>query len=336
MNMKERFIKALKGEEVDKVPVVSVTQTAIVELMDKTGAAWPEAHTDAQKMADLAMATYTECGLEGVRAPYDLTVLAEAMGCTVNMGTKNRQPSVTDHPYPKGLEGAAMPENLLAQGRIPVVLEAMKILREKAGNDFPVIAGMEGPVTLASDLASVKKFMKWSIKDQESFQQMLDFACDACIQYANALVEAGADVISVPDPVASPDLLAPETFNTILRPVLQRFADGVNAPMILHICGDVSPILEGMADCHFESISIEEKVKDLKAAKAKVAGKVSICGNVSSPFTLLAGDEAKVKADSKKALEDGIDVLAPGCGIAPDTKCSNLRAMVAARDEYFA
>jgi [methyl-Co(III) methanol-specific corrinoid protein]:coenzyme M methyltransferase len=100
MNMKERLLKALKGEEVDKVPVLSVTQTAIVELMDQTGAAWPEAHSDAQMMADLAVASYEVCGLEGVRAPYCLTVLAEAMGCTINMGTKNRQPSVTDHQSP--------------------------------------------------------------------------------------------------------------------------------------------------------------------------------------------------------------------------------------------
>ena len=195
---------------------------------------------------------------------------------------------------------------------------------------------MEGPVTLASDLASVKKFMKWSIKKPEDFQTILDFACDACIEYANALLDAGADVISVPDPVASPDLMAPDTFDTVLKPVLQKFADGVKGPMILHVCGDVSPVLEMMADCHFESISIEEKVTDLAGAKAKVAGKVTICGNVSSPFTLLAGDEAKVKADSKKALDDGIDVLAPGCGIAPDTSVANLKAMVAARDEYYA
>jgi [methyl-Co(III) methanol-specific corrinoid protein]:coenzyme M methyltransferase len=195
---------------------------------------------------------------------------------------------------------------------------------------------MEGPITLASDLASVKKFMKWSIKKPEDFQTILDFACDACIEYANALLDAGADVISVPDPVASPDLMAPDTFDKTLKPVLQKFADGVNGPMILHVCGDVSPILEMMADCHFESISIEEKVKDLAGAKAKVGDKVTICGNVSSPFVLLAGDEAKVKEAAKKALDDGIDVLAPGCGIAPDTKCSNLRAMVEARDEYFA
>ncbi|MDW7731620.1 MAG: methylcobamide:CoM methyltransferase MtaA [Methanolobus sp.] len=336
MNMKERFLKALKGEEVDKVPVLSVTQTAIVELMDKTGAAWPEAHSDAQKMADLAYASYTECGLEGVRAPYCLTVLAEAMGCEVNMGTKNRQPSVTDHPYPKGVDDLKMPENLLEQGRIPAVLEAMKILKEKAAGEIPVIAGMEGPVTLASDLASVKKFMKWSIKAPEDFQTILDFACDACIEYANALLDAGADVISVPDPVASPDLMSPDSFDKVLKPVLQRFADGVNGPMILHVCGDVSPIIEMMADCHFESISIEEKVKDLAGAKARVAGKVTICGNVSSPFVLLAGDEAKVKEAAKKALDDGVDVLAPGCGIAPDTPVANLKAMVAARDEYYA
>ncbi|MBP1910596.1 methylcobamide:CoM methyltransferase MtaA [Methanolobus bombayensis] len=336
MNMKERLLKALKGEEVDKVPVLSVTQTAIVELMDQTGAAWPEAHSDAQKMADLAVASYEACGLEGVRAPYCLTVLAEAMGCEINMGTKNRQPSVTGHPYPKGVDNLAMPDDLLGTGRIPAVMEAMKIMREKVGDEVPIIAGMEGPVTLASDLASVKKFMKWSIKKPEDFQTILDFACDACIAYANALLEAGADVVSVPDPVASPDLMAPDTFDKTLKPVLQKFADGVNGPMILHVCGDVSPILEMMADCHFESISIEEKVKDLAGAKAKVGDKVTICGNVSSPFVLLAGDEAAVKEAATKALEDGIDVLAPGCGIAPDTPVSNLKAMVQARDDYYA
>jgi [methyl-Co(III) methanol-specific corrinoid protein]:coenzyme M methyltransferase len=336
MNMKERLLKALKGEEVDKVPVCTVTQSAIVELMDQTGAAWPEAHTDAQKMADLAIASYEVCGLEGVRAPYCLTVLAEAMGCEVNMGTKNRQPSVTDHPYPKGVDNLVMPENLLTVGRIPVVLETMKLIRDKVGDEVPIIAGMEGPVTLASDLASVKKFMKWSIKPPADFHTILDFACDACIQYANALFDAGADVISVPDPVASPDLMSPDTFDKQLKPFLQKFADGVKGPMILHVCGDVSPILEMMADCHFPSISIEEKVKDLAGAKAKVAGKVTICGNVSSPFVLLAGDAATVKAAATKALEDGVDVLAPGCGIAPDTPVANLKAMVEARDEFYA
>ncbi|WP_214044655.1 methylcobamide:CoM methyltransferase MtaA [Methanomethylovorans sp.] len=334
LNMKERFLKALKGEKVDKVPVLSVTQTAIVELMDKTGAAWPEAHSDAKLMAELAYASYEVCGLEGVRAPYCLTVLAQVMGCEINMGTKNRQPSVTAHPY-NDTANLKIPENLLAQGRIPAVLEALKILKEKTGGNVPVIAGMEGPITLASDLCGVKKFMKWSIKDKDSYNAILDFATDACIEYANALADAGADVISVPDPVCSPDLMPPAGFEADLKPRLQKFAAAVKVPMILHICGDVTAIIPAMADCGFTSISIEEKVKDLAGAKAKVEGKVTICGNVSSPFVLLAGTQDAVKEAATVALEAGVDVLAPGCGIAPDTPVANLKALVAARDEFY-
>ncbi|SRR5450759_3271353 len=91
MTLKERLLNALEGKKVDKVPVCSVTQTGIVELMDEVGASWPEAHSDPEKMAKLAIANYELSGLEAVRLPYCLTVLAEATGCEVNMGTKNRQ-----------------------------------------------------------------------------------------------------------------------------------------------------------------------------------------------------------------------------------------------------
>ncbi|MDD2439361.1 MAG: uroporphyrinogen decarboxylase family protein, partial [Methanosarcinaceae archaeon] len=36
------------------------------------------------------------------------------------------------------------------------------------------------------------------------------------------------------------------------------------------------------------------------------------------------------------ALEEGIEVLAPGCGIAPMTPLKNVKALVEARDEYYA
>jgi len=336
MTLKERLLNALEGKQVDKVPVCSVTQTGIVELMDEVGAPWPEAHSDAGLMAKLAIANHELSGLEAVRVPYCLTVLAEAMGCEVNMGTKNRQPSVTAHPYPKDLEGLKMPDNLLGAGRIPAVLEAIKIIREKVGPDVPVIGGMEGPVTLASDLSSVKSFMKWSIKKPELFEQILDFAAEATIVYANAMVEAGADIISVADPVASPDLMSPDTFKTELEPRLQKFSGNVNSVTILHVCGNVNPVLNYMADCGFEGLSVEEKIGSVKKAKEVLGTRARLVGNISSPFTLLPGPVEKIKAESKQALADGVDVLAPGCGIAPMTPLANIKAMVEARDEYYA
>lgn len=336
MTLKERLLNALEGKQVDKVPVCSVTQTGIVELMDQVGAPWPEAHSDPEKMAKLAIANYELSGLEAVRLPYCLTVLAEAMGCEVNMGTKNRQPSVTAHPYPKDLEGMEMPENLLDKGRIQAVLGAIKIIREKVGPDVPIVGGMEGPVTLASDLSSVKSFMKWSLKKPELLEQVLDFATEATISYANSMVLAGADIIAIADPVASPDLMSPDSFKNMLQSRLERFSSNVNSVTVLHVCGNVNPILDYMADCGFEGLSVEEKIGSVKKAKEILGDRTRLVGNISSPFTLLPGPVDKIKTEAKQALADGVDVLAPGCGIAPMTPVSHIKAMVEARDEYYA
>ncbi|WP_292380448.1 methylcobamide:CoM methyltransferase MtaA [Methanosarcina sp. UBA289] len=334
--LKTRLLAALEGKPVDKVPVCSVTQTGIVELMDEVGAAWPEAHTNPELIAKLAIANYELSGLEAVRLPYCLTVLVEAMGCEINMGTKNRQPSVVAHPYPKSLDDAAIPADLLQRGRIPAVLEAIKIVREKVGPDVPIIGGMEGPITIASDLVSVKSFMKWSIKKTDLFEQALDLSTEAAIIYANAMVEAGADVIAIADPVASPDLMSPDSFRQFLQSRLQKFSASVNSVTVLHICGKVNAILSDMADCGFEGLSVEEKIGTAKVGKELIGDRARLVGNISSPFTLLPGPIDKIKAEAKEALEGGVDVLAPGCGIAPMTPLENIKAMVAARDEFYA
>lgn len=334
--LKTRLLDALEGKPVDKVPVCSVTQTGIVELMDVVGAVWPEAHSNPKLLAKLSIANHELSGLEAVRIPYCLTVLVEAMGCEINMGTKNRQPSVTGHPYPKDLEGAAVPADLLQRGRISVVLEAIKIIREKVGPDVPIIGGMEGPITVASDLVSVKSFMKWSIKKTDLFEQALDLATEAGIIYANAMVEAGADIISVADPVASPDLMSPDSFKKFIQVRLQKLSSSVDSVTVLHICGNVNPILNYMADCGFEGLSVEEKIGSPRKAKEVIGNRARFVGNISSPFTLLPGPIDKIKAEARQALAEGVDVLAPGCGIAPMTPFENIKAMVAARDEYYA
>jgi len=94
---KKRLISVLQGRPIDKIPCLSITQTGTVELMDATGSAWPAAHSDPEKMATLALAAHKFTGLEAVRYPYCLTVLAEIMGCNVRMGHK-RNPAFGFNP----------------------------------------------------------------------------------------------------------------------------------------------------------------------------------------------------------------------------------------------
>lgn len=338
-NLRNNFLDALHGNHVNRIPALSVTQTGTVELMDMTGAAWPEAHSDPEKMAALALAGHRIAGLEAVRYPYCLTVLAETMGCNIRMGTKDIQPSVLSHPFSKGPENLRMPENLLEKGRIPVVLNATEILADmtenEAQNEIPLIAGMEGPLTVFTHLAEIKNCLIWALKKPDYFYTFMETCTELCIEYANAIFDRGADALSMPDGgILGSRMMPPSVLEDPVKPFYKRLCKKVNGPVILHICGDVGDSLKTLSECGFEAISIEEKVS-IKAAKEAIGDRARLIGNVSPSRTLLFRTPDAVKAEAKECLSAGVDILAPGCGIAPRTPLANIRALVEARDEWY-
>ncbi|MBC7121278.1 MAG: hypothetical protein H5T33_06890 [Candidatus Methanosuratus sp.] len=96
---------------------------------------------------------------------------------------------------------------------------------------------------------------------------------------------------------------------------------------VLHICGNVQKILKEMAEVGFDALSIEEKV-DVAAAKAVIGPRPALVGNISAAKTLFLGKPEQVREEAKRAIAAGINVLAPGCGIAPRTPLENIRALV--------
>ncbi|MCQ1536925.1 MtaA/CmuA family methyltransferase [Methanosarcina sp. KYL-1] len=334
-NLRKNFLNALHGKPVERVPALSVTQTGTWKLMDMTGASWPDAHSDPEKMAALALAGHEIAGLEAVRYPYCLTVLAEALGCEVRMGTKSIQPSVLSHPFSKGPEGLKVPEALLEKGRIPVVLKATEILKARTGGEVPLIAGMEGPLTVFSHLAEIKSCLIWMIKKPDYVAQFMETCTEVCIEYANALLDHGADALCMPDGgIVASGMMPPSVLEDSVKPFYKEFCKNLKGPKILHICGEVGGSLKTLSECGFDAISIEEKVS-IKAAKASIGDRARLIGNISPSGTLLFGTPEHVKAEAKQCLSDGVDILAPGCGIAPMTPLANMRAIVEARDEWY-
>ncbi|AKB22743.1 methylcobamide:CoM methyltransferase MtaA [Methanosarcina sp. WH1] len=339
-NLRKNFLNALQGRPVDRVPVCSVTQTGTVELMDLTGAAWPIAHSDPEKMAALALAGHEIAGLEAVSYPYCLTMLAEAMGCNVRMGTKDIQPSVLSHPFSEGPENLEVPEALLEKGRIPTTLKATEILATrtegKTGKEeIPLIAGMEGPLTVLIHLTEVKNYLIWTIRKPDYVNAFMETCTEICIEYANSLFDHGADALSMPDGgIVGSRMMPPSVLENTVKPFYKRLCKKTNGPVILHICGDAGDSLKTLSECGFEAISTEEKVS-IKAAKEAIGGRTRLIGNVSPSRTLLFGTPDAVKEEAKQCLSAGVDILAPGCGIAPRTPLANMRALVEARDEWY-
>jgi len=67
--------------------------------------------------------------------------------------------------------------------------------------------------------------------------------------------------------------------------------------------------------------------------RRKVGDQVPLIGGVDTTL-LIDSNPREIKEICLKALMDGIDILAPGCAIPPDTPLENLKAMVQAAEEF--
>ncbi len=348
MNPKQRVLSTLSNETPDRIPVTCFTQVGIVEAMEKLNCPWPDSHSDPAKMATLGTSLNKLAGLETARIPFCLTVEAEAMGCKVDMGRMDRQPSIREAAF-QSTSDVKITDDFLGRGRVPVVLEAIRILK-KEYPDLPVIVGITGPFTLAGHLVEIERLVKLMRMRPMDVEDVLDKVTDGSAMYAHELENAGADVIVVNDPSAAPELIDPLSFKSTIKPRLKFLAQGIRTKKVIHICGASTPIVSDMADAGFDAISIEDKV-DLAKAKELVKGGgrsmmvagrmmtsqprvVKVAGNVSTAKTLFMGRPEDVKSEAKKALEAGTDLLAPACGIAPRTPLANIQALVEARDEF--
>ena len=333
MNYKENLKEALTTGKSEIKPVVSVTQLGIVEAMQKTDTSWPEAHKNPEQMATLASSLHKLVNLECARLPFCLTVEAEALGCDVSLGNNERVPEVEISPF-EYADDIEAPNDFEKRGRIPVVLEAIDILKEKY-DELPIIVGITGPFTLTGHLLGIENLVRYMKTDIEEVEIAVENCVDISMDYIELIQEHGADVICVNEPTASPELIDPNQFRDLIKPNLEDLAEYIEVPKVLHICGSTQPIIRDMATCGFDGISVEEAVNIPQAQKDIEDVDCVILGNISTSNTLLSGSENDVKSDVKKVLGEGIDIIAPSCGIAPNSPLNNIKAMVEGRDEYF-
>jgi len=332
MNHKERFLAALAGEDTDRPSVFSANQTATGDQMEAAGAEWPEAHQKAGPMADLAAAAYTEIGFDAVRVPYCQTMEAEALGSTVKYGDREYVPRIDVHSY--GLDDSPhFPEDFLSRGRIPQVIEAVRLLKSRLGDEVAVGGNVVGPFSIVANLLGITNVLKASIRAPDKLQPFLEVAEQAGTELGKAYQEAGADFLIIEDMMASIDVISPPIFKSVAQPWEKRQIENLpDIPTIIHICGAVNPIGTDIADTGATGISVEPSIDApaLCAALQDYDRHIPLIGGVDAVTTLFTGSPDDVKADVRKALDEGYSMIAPGCSVPPASTIAKLRAMVEA------
>ena len=167
MTPRDRVLAAMKQESLDRPAVAIFTQSATLGQMEKTGAAWPEAHKNAEIMAKLGAAQADVFGYECVRAPFCLTAESERLGAKVQVDKKDASPMIKGHPFKfDPMSGEyddpsvmMSPEEFIQGGRPAEAIKAMEILAKSHGENYAVVAGNTGPFTLTGNLVNTENMI---------------------------------------------------------------------------------------------------------------------------------------------------------------------------------
>ncbi|MFC1903379.1 MtaA/CmuA family methyltransferase [Chloroflexota bacterium] len=333
LSPRRRFLSGLLGgRKGRRISVASPTSIVSVELMDKVGVHFPEAHLDARQMAELAAGSYEILGFDTIMPEFSVQQEAAALGCEVDWGSPTMMPDAKTHPVKEAAD-VIIPENILENPSMKVVLEAISLLRKEYGDRVAILGKVMGPWTICYHTVGVQDFLLMTYTDPDKVRRLLDIYKEVTVTFANAQLQAGADAVVLPDH-ATGDLVSPKTYEEFLVPLHHNMLSRIGGPTILHICGNCLDRLHIFAEEDYDAYHFEWQV-DAKEAVRIVNGRISLVGNISNAQCLLRGTPEDVRKQARYAIEAGVDILAPECAVPLQTPVENLKAIVATAEEGY-
>jgi len=335
MKSYERLMTILGGrkEDVDRIPCVNSTSVCTIEFMKAYDAYWPAAHKDPAKMAKLGSAAHRQCGLDNVSVPFCMTVEAEVLGAVIDFHQdKVKWPSVKEF-HVEDPSDLKFPKDVSKAGRVPVILEAIKILKKEFEGKVPVNAYIVPPFTsVSSYLVDSITFLKWLRKAPEKAHRLLKEALDVYVEIAHLYVDAGADVITLHGMGASNDNISPKHFDEFVKPYLKEIIKRSKSPTILNICGSALMIADKMVECGASAIAVDERtpINEAREKIDRIKPGFPLIGNVSSYGVIHEGPVERIREAVKRCVEDGVSIVAPGCDFWLGTPTDNIKAFVEA------
>ena len=220
--------------------------------------------------------------------------------------------------------------------RMTDTVEAVRLMRQRAGNDVPVVGWVEGAMAEACDLMDMQHVFMNLLDEPEAMHQLLDICTEQGILFAKAQIEAGAHIMGIGDSAAS--LIGPRLYEEFVLPYQQRIIREIHAlgiPVKLHICGNIGPVMQLVAQTGADMVDCDFMVDMDRAADTLPQG-TCICGNFNPVEVMLQGTPETVKAEVRRCKALGKrnnNFIAPGCEVPKDTPPENMLALLAALKE---
>ena len=342
----DRFLKALMRQPVDRTPVW---------MMRQAGRYLPEYRAVRAQAGDfMSLCKNTELACEVTLQPLeryemdaailfsDILTIPDAMGLGLYFetgeGPKFRKPVRTE----ADIEAL---EVIDTASDLSYVTDAVTMIRRELNGRVPLIGFSGSPWTLATymiegqssrDFAQAKTML---YTQPELMHQLLEKLALSVIDYLNAQIRAGAQVVQIFDTWGG--ALSHAAYAEFSLAYMQKIVDGLishhdgrDVPVILFTKGG-GLWLEKMADTGCQALGLDWST-DIAAAKGRVGDRVALQGNMD-PAVLRADPEvieSQVEAILRGFGGGSGHIFNLGHGITPDINPDHVKVFIDAVHKF--
>jgi MtaA/CmuA family methyltransferase len=328
MNGRERTLALLRQEPIDRPPLMPVV---MMLCADRIGVKYGEYVKDYRILADAQIRTAEEFDFDIVATMSDPA--REAADCGARVEFYDDQPAAlieTDSLLADKAKLATLDvPDPLGGGRMHDAVRSLGLMRERVGSEKAIVGWIEGPCASAANLRGINTLMLDFFDDPNFVRDLFEFGVEMGLRYAKAQADVGIDLIGLGDAAAS--LVGPDIYTEFVWPYEKKLIDGLHdlgAPVRLHICGNIGPLLPKIADLNCEVVDVDFMVS-VADARAGLGDEPAILGNIDPVRVLRNGTPDTVRAAIAECHKQAGDryIIGAGCEVPRDTPIENVQAL---------
>jgi uroporphyrinogen decarboxylase len=320
MNKRERVLAAVHGEQPDRVPIALWRH-------------WPKADQTAEGLANAVLAWQSTYD-------FDLIKVTPASGYAVeDWGARfayraNREGTrdYLDRPVKHVHDWERLWPLDVKAGVLGRELQALRLIRAKAGPDVFVLQTIFSPLTLARNLAGEELLLTHLQENPKELARGLAIIADTYGRFVEECLRSGADGVFFASQCASRDFVSEdvyEQFGLAYDLHVLGAASGAGCLVILHIHGR-NIMFDLLARClPAQVINWHDRRTSPTLAEARLRTRCALMGGLNELQTLADGTPAHVTSEVRDAVAQTAGrgfLVGAGCVALIDTPEENLRA----------
>ena len=320
-----------QGREVDRIMCCIDTGETLAPMI---GLKVKDYYFSSQKMLELEQYIYDTFHSDGAGLSTTLRGMAEAMGSKIRYFDHNI--AQLEEPALASLDEVdkAKLVDVDRDGRLPIILEGLRMVKKELGDKVPVSGTVTGPFTIAAMVVGTEKLLIGMIKKPDKVKQLMEVITENNERYIARMLEMGVGV-GFADPVSTTSLLRVKQYKEFSLPYFQHNVDFIKkngGGCGLHICGGSRKLWETLNETGIGCFGLDN-IEDLEEAKEVLGPHMAIQGNVPPVDVIRLGTPQDVLRSSKECIRKAWDspngfTLTSGCQTPMDTPAENLQALM--------